>query len=82
MKNRTYGSTTVSALFGEGRMENVDSIRSGTSSLILARMRDPSPDPVPPPKLWINWNWKRINLERTQYYCFVFFRKKGIAYSL
>lgn len=32
-------------------MENVASILSGTSSRILARTRDPKPEPVPPPKL-------------------------------
>jgi len=40
---------TVSETFGEGKTENVASIRSGYSSLIFANSSDPRPDPVPPP---------------------------------
>ena len=53
MAGRTHGSTTVSAFLGDGRIEKVESIRSGTSSRILAKTSDPSPEPVPPPKLYI-----------------------------
>jgi len=48
-KTQLYGSTTVSETFGEGKMENVASILSGNSSLILPRSKAPRPEPVPPP---------------------------------
>jgi hypothetical protein len=48
-KTALYGSMTVSDTLGEGKTENVASIRSGYSSLIFARSSDPRPDPVPPP---------------------------------
>lgn len=49
-KTALYGSITVSETFGEGNTEKVASIRSGYSSRILPRIREPSPDPVPPPR--------------------------------
>jgi hypothetical protein len=48
-KTALYGSITVSETFGDGKTENVASIRSGYSSLIFASSNDPRPDPVPPP---------------------------------
>ncbi len=50
-RSDTNGSTTVSAFFGDGKIEKVASMRSGTSSRSFDKTRDPSPDPVPPPRL-------------------------------
>lgn len=49
-----YGSMTVSDTFGEGKTENVASIRSGYSSRIFERISDPRPEPVPPPRAIIS----------------------------
>ena len=55
-----YGSTTVSDTFGDGTTEYVFMILSGYSSLILEIRSVPMPDPVPPPKEWVNWNpWRQ-----------------------
>jgi len=45
-----YGSTTVSDTFGDGNTEKVHIYLSGYSSLILEIIRQPIPDPVPPPR--------------------------------
>lgn len=57
---------TVSETFGEGKTENVASIRSGYSSLIFANSSDPRPDPVPPPIA--NHQHDTSNLEREKAY--------------
>ncbi|PAV88954.1 hypothetical protein WR25_22764 [Diploscapter pachys] len=49
------GSTTVSDTLGEGTTENDAMMRSGYSSRIFEISRVPIPDPVPPPREWVNW---------------------------
>jgi len=58
VRSELYGSTTVSAFLGDGKTEKVESMRSGTSSRILAKSSEPRPEPVPPPRLWLMAAWK------------------------
>ena len=55
-----YGLTTISDIFGDGITEYDDIIWSGKTSLSSCKRSDPKPDPVPPPKEWVNWKaWRQ-----------------------
>ena len=50
--NRKHSADST---FGLGRIENVDSMRSGYSSRSLESMSEPKPAPVPPPRECMSW---------------------------